>query len=83
MTAPSALISLKNRLTFPLLTSEPNSKVTYKGMSYDRFFLIFGNNDIRLKIPEREVFSNLSSSGSHFSCEGCPVDSLLGAGGHR
>jgi hypothetical protein len=46
--------------------------------TYDRFFLILGNADIRLKAGEKKVFSNFGIATSAFDNEGYTRTSFLG-----
>jgi hypothetical protein len=46
--------------------------------TYDRFFLVLGNNDIRLKAGENKLFSNFGIATSAFDNEGYPRTSFLG-----
>ena len=43
MTEGGLLISLKKDKSFPLKVNKGNDKTNYKGMLYDRYYIIFGN----------------------------------------
>jgi hypothetical protein len=46
--------------------------------TYDRFFLILGNADIRLKAGENKLFSTFGIATSAFDNEEYPRTSFLG-----
>ena len=52
-------MSITNHKVFPLL--EGKSPVTY-----DNYFIIFGNAEIRIKQGENTVFSNFAIANAHF-----------------
>lgn len=47
------------------------------GMVYDKFFLIFGNSEIRIRHNENKVYSNFGVNNSYFMCRDHKVDALL------
>jgi hypothetical protein len=50
MVKPALLISLNNNLAFELYDSSTNqSGRHFRGMTYDDFFLIFGNAELRIR----------------------------------
>jgi hypothetical protein len=55
------LFSVTNRLTFKM-KKDPKMPV----VSYDDFFFIFGNSEIRLKTQEKKLFSNFAVAASTF-----------------
>ena len=56
----SALIlSLQNRTVFKL-------KQMGKAITYDDFYLIFGNSEIRIKSLEKKIFSNFGIANGYF-----------------
>ena len=67
------IIALNNRKVFPLINGK-------KSVTYDSFFLIIGNSEIRLKNQEWKVFSNFGIANSFFNSLGCGVNDLLGEG---
>lgn len=67
------LVALNNRKAFPLLANK-------KSVTYDSFFLIIGNSEIRLKNQEWKVFSNFGIANSFFNNMGSGVNDLLGEG---
>jgi hypothetical protein len=71
------LFSLTNRKVFEPLKA--NSKV----ITYDEFFLIFGNSELRLKKNEKKVFSSFGISNAYFANRGEKIDVLLGSGTAR
>ena len=52
-------------------------------MTYDTFFLIIGNSEIRLKQGEEKVFCNFGINNGHYNAKGSSVDDLLGEGKDR
>ena len=70
------IMSLSNRKSFPLLNGK-------NSMTYDEFFLIFGNAEIRIKHGEDKVYSNLGIMAARYNCLGSTVNDLLGAGKER
>jgi hypothetical protein len=61
-----------------------NSKCYYlvernkRSITYDDYFIIFGNSEIRIKSGEKKMFSNFGLSNSYFKHNGDGVDMLLG-----
>ena len=49
-----------------------------RAISYDDFFVIFGNSEIRIKSQEKKVFSNFGVSNSYYRHNGDGVNVLLG-----
>jgi len=47
-------------------------------VSYDDFFFIFGNSEIRLKTQERKIFSNFGVAASTFDSMGEPKLVFMG-----
>lgn len=46
-------------------------------MSYDEYYIIFGNSEIRLKSLELTIFSNFGISNGFFLTRGFGVEALL------
>lgn len=67
------LFSLTTEKTFQM-RSEPKQSIT----TYDHFFLILGNAEIRLRAGEKKVFSNFGIATSTFDNLGYPRTSFLG-----
>ena len=62
-------------------TFGPNKKnKSYKAITYDEFYLIFGNSELRLKTFEDKVFSNFAILNNFFETNGENVNVLLGEG---
>ena len=57
---------------FPLVSSDK------KAISYDEYYLVFGNSEVRIKSQENIVFSNFGISNEFFCSRGKKVDWLLG-----
>ena len=49
-------------------------------MVYDRYFLIYGNSEIRIKSGEKKLFSNFGINNSYFWSQGENVNMLFGQG---
>lgn len=58
-------------------------KVKGKGVTYDEYFLIFGNSELRIKSGDLQIFSNFGVNNSYFDTRGLTVDTLLGHGKDR
>lgn len=71
------LFSLTNRKMFVLV--EENKKA----ITYDDYYLIFGNSEIRLKNLEKKIFSNFGISSSYFNNRGETINTLIGDGKNR
>ena len=50
------------------------------GMVYDKYFLIMGNSEIRIKTGESKLFSNFGINSSYFNSKGDTVNILLNEG---
>ena len=85
MTEEALIISLTKLKSYRLNNFANNPRKNKKdnkpvyGMVYDKFFLIFGNSEIRVKPgdKDRKVFSNFGVSNSYFNSEGDNVGNLL------
>jgi hypothetical protein len=58
------ILSLTNRKYFTLL--EHNRRA----ITYDEYYIIFGNSEIRLKSLENRVFSNFGISNGYYNSKG-------------
>lgn len=81
MNEPALLISLKDKELFKL--NAPREKLIPRGMVNDKFYIIFGNSELRLKLSDREIYSNFSVNNAYFNNRGFTVDTLLGEGKNR
>ena len=52
-------------------------------MTYDTYYTIFGNAEIRVKAGEKKVFSNFGINNAFFNCKGKKVESFLCEGEKR
>jgi hypothetical protein len=74
MTEEALIISLDSRKTFYLNTLEhnpmkdPKDTRLIRGLVFDKYFLIFGNAEVRLRTGEARVFSNFGIMSSYFDC---------------
>jgi hypothetical protein len=71
-----------------LLLSLTNQHVFYlhegrRSVTYDDYYLIFGNSELRIKSQEQRIFSNFSIANAYFNPKGHKVDVLLGDAGNR
>lgn len=88
MTQEGLILSLNNQKYYRLNNFANNPKKSKNdtkpiyGMIYDRFFLIFGNAELRVKPGEkdRKVFSNFGINNAYFNSEGDNVSRLFGEG---
>lgn len=69
------LLSLWGRKMFPIKEK--------KAISYDDYFIIFGNSELRIKSLEFTIFSNFGISNGYFDNRGEKVQSILGADKER
>ena len=53
---------------------------SYKANTYDEFYLIFGNSELRIKTLEEKIFSNFAILHNFYETKGKTVDFLLGKG---
>ena len=70
------LMSLTNKKVYPLMEGK-------RSITYDNYFLIFGNSEIRIKQGELKVFSNFAIANGFFNPMGNNIDNLLSAGKER
>jgi hypothetical protein len=54
-----------------------------KSITYDEYFLIVGNSEIRWKMGEKTIYSNFGIVNSYFDPKGTNVWALLQAGEER
>lgn len=76
MKSEALILSLTNYKYFPINTLKNNPKKDKKdmkpmlGMVYDKYFLIYGNSEIRIKSGEKKLFSNFGINNSYFFSRG-------------
>jgi hypothetical protein len=68
------IIALNKQEVFTL--AERNKRA----ITYDDYFLIFGNSEIRIRATENRLFSNFAISNSYYNSRGKRVSDLLGGG---
>lgn len=84
MVKPALLISLNNNLAFELYSILTNQSARqFRGMTYDDFFLIFGNAELRIRANERTIFSNFGIGNSFFNNRSHRVNDILMEGDNR
>jgi hypothetical protein len=77
------LISLTNSKTYCLNNLKNNPKKDIKdkraihGMVYDKYYLIIGNSEIRLRQGEKKIYSNFGVQNGFFLSNGDGVDNWL------
>lgn len=70
------ILSLWGQMTFEV-------KQKQRAISYDDYYLIFGNSELRLKSLEQKLFSNFGIANSYYDPKGEKVISILGQGKDR
>jgi hypothetical protein len=89
MVDEALILSLDSRKTYFLNTIEHNPSKDLKdtrimrGMIYDKYFLIFGNAEVRVRTGEARVFSNFGIMSSYFDARKERVGSLLHDGSNN
>ena len=90
MLQPGLLISLGNNESYELYPPSSSLPSKYertprlmRGMTYDDFFILFGNAELRIRANEKTVFSNFGFSNGYFNNRGKKVQDLLGDGENR
>ena len=84
MIEESLIISLDNKKEYRLNNfrnypnKDPKDQRVIKGMIYDKYYIIFGNAEIRIKVGENKVFSNFGISNSFFNHKNDKIFDLLG-----
>ena len=71
------LFSLTNRKAFELLQANT------RAITYDEYYIIFGNAELRIKNQEKKAFSNFGVNNGFFRNLGENVGILFGSGGAR
>ena len=66
------LVSIHNKEVFELV--EPNKK----GATYDDFYFVLGNSELRVKSGEKTLFSNFGIANSAFKARGHKVSAITG-----
>lgn len=56
---------------------DPRETRALRGMTYDPYYLIFGNAELRVRAGESKVFSNLGINNSYFNSEGSRAKDLF------
>lgn len=77
------LVSVTNNESYQLRKPNKDQKITYKGMIYDSYFVIYGNAEIRVRIGYKTVFSNFGVNNSYFDPRGHKIDAFLNQGDKR
>ena len=69
-------MSLSNKMSFFV---EPHKR----SVSYDEYYIIYGNSEIRIKSQEELIFSNFGIAHSYFNSNGKKVAVLLAEDNNR
>ena len=83
MSEGGMLISVTNDRSYPLNQKQPNGKITFRGMIYDTYYMIYGNAEIRIKQGLKTVFSNFGVNNSFFDHKGAKIHDLFNEGEKR
>lgn len=71
------VIRLNNARNFPNQPRDPRETRVIRSVTYDPYYLIFGNAELRVRAGEEKVFSNLGINNSYFNSEGWRAKDLL------
>jgi len=52
-------------------------------MTYDDFFFIYGNSEMRIRMGDNKLFSNFGMNGGSFESRGDSVGSYIGSNTNR
>lgn len=61
------IVSVDNNQSYRLQERKNATDRVYRGMVYDKYFIIFGNSEIRVKSGDRVLFSNFGVNNSYFN----------------
>jgi hypothetical protein len=77
--------SNKSGLIFSLTTRECFSlkQANKKAITYDEFYIIFGNSELRIKSQENKLFSNFALNSSYYDPKSAKIDVITGEEGVR
>jgi len=71
------LVSVTNNESYTLHKKKPNDKMIYRGMTYDQYYIIYGNAEIRIKTGQNTVFSNFGVNNGFYNTRGHKVENFL------
>ena len=71
------VIRLNNARNYPNVPRDPREARVIRSLTYDPYYLIFGNAELRVRAGEEKVFSNLGINNSYFNSEGWRAKDLL------
>lgn len=54
-----------------------------RSVTYDDYYMIFGNSEIRIKSQDNKVFSNFGTTNGYYNAQGESINILLGEGTAR
>lgn len=79
------LVSVTNDQSYTLNEEKTRNKdaSNFRGMTYDTYYAIYGNAEMRVKTGERKVFSNFGINNAFFNGRGHKVDKFLCEGDKR
>ena len=75
------LVSVTNDESYKLKV-KPGDNVS-RGMTYDNFFVIFGNSELRIKHGDQKLYSNFGLSNAYYDNRGHKVNDFLNEGDKR
>jgi hypothetical protein len=83
MNEEALLFSLTNLQCYTLNNPRNNPQMkkenkAVRGMVYDRYYLIYGNAELRVKEGEKKLYSNFGVSSAYFNSRGDKVELFLG-----
>lgn len=61
------VVKLNSPRNFPNQPRDPRETRVLRSMTYDPYYLIFGNAELRVRAGEEKVFSNLGINNSYFN----------------
>ena len=79
------LVSVTNNESYTLFEKKSGmaNSANIRGMTYDQFFAIYGNAEIRIKTGLQTIFSNFGVNNAFYNSRGHKVDKLLNEGDKR
>ena len=52
-------------------------------MTYDQFYIIYGNAEIRIKTGQKTIFSNFAVNNGYYDAKGHKINDFLNDGDKR
>jgi hypothetical protein len=76
LTKGGLLVSVTNDQSYTLFEKKAGM-TNIRGMTYDQFFVIYGNAELRIKSGLKTVFSNFGVNNAFYNSRGHKVDRFL------